>query len=511
MGYWLLLLHAHLPYIKHRKKNTLAERWFHEAMTESYLPLLLVLNDLSSRGIPIPISISFSPTLLSMFADTEMQERYTTKLKSLVRLAEQEVQRTTGREMLVARMYLDKLMNILKLWESLDGNLIKGYVHLQQNHELELLTTSATHAFLPLHEICPETIRTQISLGLESFSAHTGIKPEGFWLPECAYIPNVGEILAEKGIRYTFLESHAVLYGSPRPRYGVYSPVEIPGGLLGFPRDPRTSKQVWSSKEGYPGDHDYREFYRDIGYYLPVEYVRPYIGDNDQRLDTGFKYHRITGQTEDKDIYVPKWAQDKVWLHAEDFVNKLTWQIKDLEKQMDRPPVIVSPYDAELFGHWWFEGPDWINAVLTKLAGNDRVIATTGSKLFDKFGPQPLTPSSSSWGNEGYFDYWLNDHTEWIYPRLHRLAKKYLLHLRQGKDGELMRKAGLHLLLAQASDWPFILTARTVTDYAKDRLIYHLEAAEKLMDGENIEDEIPLDLFAEFSPQDYLRSPVTMK
>src|SRR5439155_18753495 len=198
--------------------------------------------------------------------------------------------------------------------------------------------------------------RAQIRIGVEEYRRFFGRSPLGFWLPECAYYPGVDVLLKDYGIQYFVVDTHAVVYATPRPFYGVYAPLYCPSGVAAFGRDVESAKQVWSSVEGYPGDFDYRDFYRDVGYDLDYAYVRPYLPPTGERVNIGIKYYRITGNTDQKAPYNPSWAREKAALHAGHFLSNRRQQIERLTAVMDRPPLLVAPYDAELFGHWWFEG-----------------------------------------------------------------------------------------------------------------------------------------------------------
>ena len=104
--------------------------------------------------------------------------------------------------------------------------------------------------------------------------------------------------------------------------------------------------------EGYPGDARYRDFYRDIGYDLDFDYVRSALPVATRRSFTGIKYHAITGPGE-KQIYNRPAALQVAAEHAQHFLDARLGQVRHLAGIMDRPPHLVSPYDAELFGHWW--------------------------------------------------------------------------------------------------------------------------------------------------------------
>ena len=323
----------------------------------------------------------------------------------------------------------------------------------------------------------------------------------GFWLPECGYYPGVDEILKEEGIRYFFVDSHGLLNADPKPKYSVYAPIYCPSGLAVFGRDWESSKQVWSSKEGYPGDPVYREYYRDIGFELDYDYIKPYIHKDGFRINTGLKYWRITGNTEHKEHYRPDWARNKAALHASNFMENRLKQADGLLASMDRKPIIVAPYDAELFGHWWFEGPQWIEFLVRKIAaGHNALALITPSDYLAKYPVnQVCAPSLSSWGYKGYCEHWLDGANDWLYRHLHHAIGKMIDSARahaallrkkapRGAEGLIARalhQAARELLLAESSDWPFILKTGTMVPYAKKRIAMHIGRFTKLCDDIN--------------------------
>ena len=267
----------------------------------------------------------------------------------------------------------------------------------------------------------------------------------------------------------------------------MHTPVLCPNGVAAFGRDAESSKQVWSSEEGYPSDVNYRDYYRDIGFDLDHDYIRPYIAATGDRKMTGFKYHRITGPTDLKEPYQPKHAKAKAASHASDFLFNRQRQIDRLAGRMDRPPIIVAPYDAELFGHWWYEGPEWLNFLLRKIAGDQEVVGLITPREYLKRNPENpcATPSASSWGDKGYHAHWMSDSNDWIYRHLHKAAER-MVELAQrnpqaaGLEERALNQAARELLLAQSSDWAFIMFAGTMVDYAVKRTLDHLVRVNRL-------------------------------
>ena len=227
-------------------------------------------------------------------------------------------------------------------------NLVEGFKRFQDEGVLEIITCGATHGFLPLMAT-DKGRRAQILVAKKNYEKFFGRPPRGIWLPECAYDYGIDDLLEEAGIHFFFVDSHGILFGKPRPKYGVFAPVLCPSNVAAFARDMESSKQVWSRDAGYPGDFEYREFYRDLGYDMPYEYIRPYLHRDGVRRNIGFKYHRITGDVDlsEKQPYRPRWARERAAEHAGNFMFNRQEQAKYLRQFLDRPPIIVSPYDAE--------------------------------------------------------------------------------------------------------------------------------------------------------------------
>lgn len=491
-GYLALVLHAHLPYVHHPlQENMLEERWFFEAVTETYIPLITAFQRLKNEGIHYRVTLSLSPPLLSMFSSPLLQERYLNHLIKSMELADLELDRTANQPNFhyVAQMYKQNLDTAYTIYhDKYKGDLIKAFKDLESAGGLELITCAATHGYLPLLNIHNPSVKAQLHVGVEAFAEKFGHYPKGMWLPECGYYSGLDQELANLGIKYFFVDSHGIVFANPRPKYGTLAPIKTHSGVAVFARDYESSKQVWSSSEGYPGDCDYREYYRDIGYDEDYEYVKPYIHPDGIRVNTGFKYHRITGKTDWKECYQPDWAKEKAAIHAGNFMFNRQEQIKHHQHHMDTPPIIVSPYDAELFGHWWYEGPMWLELLLKKIHHDQDVIETLtpGDYLDRHKNIQVCTPCSSSWGNAGYNDVWLDGSNDWIYRFLHKAARKmeHVANKAKGAQGiqkRILNQAARELLLAQSSDWAFIMKTGTMVDYAKNRTVSHLDNFDRLL------------------------------
>ena len=490
-GYLALVLHAHLPFVRHPEDETVMEEaWLYEAITETYLPLLRVFEGLVHDRVPFRLTVSLSAPLLSMLVDPLLQERYSRHLERLQDLAEREIRRTREQQAFarLAHFYRDRLHDLAHTWNSHGGNLVPAFRRLQDAGCLEVITSTATHGFFPLLDRNWPVLRAQVQVAAQLYETHFGRSPLGMWLGECGYEPGVDALLRDQAIRYFLVDAHGIENADPRPLYGNHAPLYCQSGVAAFGRDRESSQQVWSSKAGYPGEPCYRDFYRDIGFDLPLEELGLLRRADDIRTYTGFKYHAITHeQLHDKQVYDPTVARGKCGLHATHFREQRRQQLEQLAAHMDRPPLIVSPYDAELYGHWWFEGPQFLDDVLRQMHFDQEAVelVTPGDYLARHATNQYATPSASSWGHQGYNDYWLSESNAWIYPHLHHAGERMVGLAERFPDAagltrRALDQAARELLLAQSSDWAFIMRTGTTVGYAERRTNEHVQAFRRL-------------------------------
>jgi len=483
-SYFSLVLHAHLPYVRHPEhEHFLEENWLYEAITETYLPLIQIMDGWLRDGMDTRLTLTLSPTLCSMLLDPLLQDRYVRHLQGLLELVEKELVRTHWDQAFqpLALMYRQRFNSLRETYFAYGRNVVGAFRKFQEQGKLEIITSAATHALLPLLANHPPSIRAQILVARDHYRRCFGCDPRGIWLPECAYVDGVETVLQEANIRWFTIDTHGLLHARPRPRYGVFAPLFTPNGIAAFGRDLESARQVWSKDEGYPGDPRYRDFYRDIGFDLDYDYVKPHMPAAGQRTFTGIKYHAITGAEEEKAVYERRTALQTAAEHAQHFLDERLKQARGLVGVMDRPPLVLSPYDAELFGHWWYEGPEFLDYFIRKTYYDQQLIrlTTPGEYLCAHPTHQVARPSASSWGEEGYLKVWLNETNEWIQPHL-SVAQERMTELAQrypkasGLTERALKQAARELLLAQSSDWPFILRTGTSPDYARRRVKDHL-------------------------------------
>jgi 1,4-alpha-glucan branching enzyme len=495
-----LILHAHLPFVRHPEhEHFLEEDWLFEAITETYIPLLQMMQRLVNDNVPFKLTMSLTPTLCAMLRDDLLRERYVRHVDLLIDLAARESRRNRDRPQLaeVSQFYFELFTASRRFFvDDWKCDLLAAFRQLRDCGALEIIGSAATHGLLPLiREQSREAARAQVLIGRDEYVDLFGDEPKGFWLPECAYAPALDPILQEANVRWFVLDAHGLLFGNPQPQRAIYAPCYTPAGPAAFARDRDSSRQVWSAEEGYPGDPAYREFYRDIGFDLPLEHLGPVA--RGLRKFSGVKYHRITGRKKEKEIYDRAQAEKAADAHAAHFLEQRRAQFRQLAAA-EFDPIVVAPFDAELFGHWWFEGPRFLELFIRKAAFDQKDFSLTSLSDYLQAHPtqQTIAPAASTWGDKGHLEVWIDKTNGWIYPHLQaaalqmtELARGNLTVLNGQVSGaamelrdRILKQLARELLLAQASDWAFLMRTGTAREYATRRTLDHLARFNKLHD-----------------------------
>lgn len=516
-GFVALVLHAHLPYVRHPEHSrSLEERWLFEAIWECFVPLLEMLGRLREKGISRALTLSISPPLASMFCDPWLMKRFETYLDERVELARRACRyyRATNTDLANAALWhTDRLAHTQRVWaQQRHPSLLAAFCEHAQEGPLDLLTTAATHAYLPgLAAANMAQVRAQLRLGYRLFERLSGQRPMGFWLPECAFEPRLDRELLAAGARYTVLDAHGLRLSRPQTPRDIYGPILSPSGMAYFGRDPHAARDVWSRSLGYPGQPPYRDFYRDIGFDLPESELVGEVLPNGKRIASGIKLHRVTDRSAGavhKEPYDPKAAQEQVKRDAEHFVrqrrNELLRQ-NNHRASAEAPPIAVAPFDAELFGHWWFEGPEFLEQVLERLAFPNKgalhealgIEPVTLSHYLERFPEAPICePATSSWGEGGFGAAWAGESSAELLRPVHRSGKRVeqaCKVLRSCADlpqiqGSALDQAIREQLLLESSDWAFMRTRGDMRSYADFRVQTHLQHIQRLLSLASLHD-----------------------
>jgi 1,4-alpha-glucan branching enzyme len=512
IGSVVFVLHSHLPWVLGHGQWPHGEAWLHEAAAECYIPFLRMMDRIAVDEAHARITVGLTPVLCDSLASPRFREGFLEYLGNRRGLAERDVShfRAAGdaRSERLASAWSDFYAGTEEAFLGpYGGNLVGGFRRLQESGHVELITSAATHGYLPLLGR-DESVAAQIRAGVASYRRHIGRSPGGIWLPECAYRPRgpwsrptgssrswmrpgLEEFLAREGLRYFFVDTHLLTGGVPlgtyedrfadrrldatRPASGLspYDVHALAGGSASdrvavFARDPRSSVQVWSADYGYPGDGAYLEFHR-------------------KKEQGGLRYWRITDRRlplDAKIAYDPKEAEERVQAHASHFCGLVRETLREHRRATGRAGVIVAPFDTELFGHWWFEGLRWLEAVLRNLAGDGST--TTASEALTLHPPRStVTLPEGSWGQGGHHWVWWNDDTRWVWDLVYRAEDAFLEAVGSAPAREdaqrVLRQLARELLLLEASDWPFLITTFSARDYAEARMRTHMEAFEGLL------------------------------
>jgi 1,4-alpha-glucan branching enzyme len=525
LGYVTFALHSHLPYVVNHGTWPHGMEWLHEAAAETYLPLLRVFGELEQQGLALQANVNLSPILLEQLSHPVFKDEFPKYLLRKIQAAHKDADEFTlqGEPHMVnvSRFWLHFYEQALRQFDELGSNIIRGFQHFYDSGAIEIITCGATHGYFPLLGT-DSSIRAQVKTGVETHMRFFGRKPRGIWLPECGYRPagkwqfpvlpdgssrppqpfyreGVEQILAEHDLQFFYVDTHLVdsstrftpyqllAGGVPRamesvperPHKNFYRPYFADGPdreaqVAFFTRDPRTSVQVWSGDQGYPGDANYLEFHK-------------------KRWPGGNRYWRITGSKIDlglKQPYDPAIALERTREHAKHFVRITTETLERYGKKGAGDPILTAPFDAELFGHWWFEGPEWLKCVALEFAKPEsQVKLISCTDYLDQFPPAGYVAlPEGSWGAESNNSVWLNEDTEWTWKHIYpsELAVQQVANSGLWRGNEiatrLVKQLCRELMLLESSDWQFLITTKAARDYAEKRFNTHLEQFRALLD-----------------------------
>jgi len=512
-GHLVVVLHTHLPWVLGHGRWPHGQDWLHEAIAECYVPLLRMMDRLVADGISPQLTIGVTPVLAEMLTARRLRDDFIRYCDDRIALAEADRkefhEHGAYESAQLAGMWAEFYARVLhEFLQTYKGDVIGAFRRLQAAGHIEVVTSAATHGYLPLLGR-EEFVAAQVRAGVATYRRHFRRDPKGIWLPECAYRPGglwsrpigtphrsrrrgLEEILAVNGLAYFFVDTHLVAGGTPLGTYEDRFPQKPPakrGKETGaspnephalvtnsrrrvavFARDPRSSTQVWSADYGYPGDGVYLEFHKKKG-------------------GGGLRYHRITDRRmplDGKETYHPEPAAARATIHAEHFVGLVRDTLERFRAANGKPGVVVAPFDTELFGHWWFEGPQWLEHVIRGLQGD--VTPITASGFLRKFPAEStIRLPEGSWGQGGHHYAWMNDATKWVWEVVYRAEDAFLDVVRSAKRKRrpeakrVVAQLARELLLLESSDWPFLITTVAARDYAEQRVRLHGETFDRLL------------------------------
>ena len=520
-GYLTFTLHAHLPYVVNHGTWPHGLEWLLEAAAETYLPLLRMLGNLHRDGISLRCNLNISPILLEQLAHPVFKAEFPEYVGRKILAAREDeayfMQSGEAHFAETARYWQRFFTQAKEDFEGLGSDIIAGFRHYNDAGLIEIITCGATHGYMPLLGT-DESVRAQVAIGAHTHMKHLGKHPRGIWAPECGYRPSgwweypvlphgatepwkgfnrigVEQALGENGIDYFFVDTHLVeesertpapyelMYGklavsdhielmSREPHRSLYQPYYVSGPFAAhrpvsiFPRDPKTGVQVWSGDSGYPGESNYLDFHK-------------------KRWPGGHRYWQVTGSKVDmgdKTPYYPEAAAERTKSHAEHYVS-LVYEALKAGFNDEVPPILTSPFDAELFGHWWYEGVIWLEHVARVMAREEIPIKLISCSEYLDLYPRGgfIAMHEGSWGAHGTNEVWMNPDTSWTWTHIYPAEASVRSIAIEGKwrDGGLgeriTQQLCRELLLLESSDWQFLITTGSARDYAEQRFLTHLD------------------------------------
>ncbi|PKN01946.1 MAG: 1,4-alpha-glucan branching protein [Elusimicrobia bacterium HGW-Elusimicrobia-1] len=519
-NHFCLVLHSHIPYVRKAGVWPFGEEWLLEGILETYMPLLQFFLKMRTQYKGAAFTLGITPVLAEQLDDDYFKARFIEYADDRIRRAREDAARFSRSRQNhledLARLYERTFAERLESFKKIDGDIIGEIASLRKSGVVELITSAATHAYLPLLSR-DSSVRAQIKTGIDSHTRRFGERPSGFWLPECAYRPaaiasrddgNSGkaldEFLKEEGVEYFFVDTHAVEGGVTsvyadktgqvvKPSNGSTSlrAYKTRAGVKVLVRNREAGRLVWSSDMGYPGDGDYREFHKKDSI-------------------SGLQYWRITSKKTDmgaKEIYNPEAATRRSKVHAAHF-KKVICDIFRKHSADSSDMGVVAPYDSELYGHWWHEGIDWLDAVAGEMASTEVGMSSVSSYLSGVKSYPEVDIPETSWGDGGGHYVWLNRETEWMWRMIHEceLRMEGLLDARRQRSSggiyvRALAQAAREKLLLESSDWEFLVTTRQAREYGEKRFLSHynrFSALASLLEKDKINDEDARTLSASF-------------
>jgi len=510
VGSFCLVLHGHMPYVLHHGSFPHGEDWLYEAAAECYLPLLALVDECQYLNCNPQLAIGLTPVLLEQLAHEDFRSGFEKYLQQRASQARED-KADFKRQGLAHMAYLADRWelfynNLTEQFDRIERDIPKAFAEQMYRGLIQILTSSATHAYLPLllEDSC---VRAQVRAGVSSSQRILGLRPKGIWLPEGAYRPGgswsppipwgskngrigIDRIITDENLSHFFVENH-LLPSAGSSNFGfrisnfLHEPVLVNTAAdasrlpVVFARDPDICKQVWCGYVGYPADGVYLEFHKRHGQRRGLRYWKV----TDRRYGLG-----------QKQLYYPDDVAGKIYEHARHFCCQVKRRLWEYYQQTGRRGVVAACFDAELFGHWWFEGPRFLRDVLLTLNADPEVQLCTPQGYIEKSPPQRrLSLSEGSWGEGGDHRVWTNQKVDWMWRieyRCEALFGKLTYHLPWRKHDRLrkiLEKAGRQLLLLQASDWPFAIARCQADDYGIKRFMGHVARFENLTDiAENL-------------------------
>lgn len=462
VGTFCLVLHTHLPWLAHAGAWPVGEEWFHQAFTHSWRRVVTVLETLAGEGRRDLVTLGVTPVVAAMLDDPYcLRELHTwagfwqVRAEGLAGRPERHLRELARYEFRAATACLADLES---RWLSGASPVLR---RLADSGAVELLGGPATHPFQPMLD--SRVAALHLRTGLDDARLRFGRAPAGIWAPECGYTPGLERLYAAHGVGVFLVDGPALRGNTAAARTVAGSDVVC------FGRDLPVTYRVWSPRSGYPGAREYRDFHT-------FDHA------------SGFRPARVTSRRtppERKRPWDPAAARDAVCRDVADFVTVVRRRLTELSERDGRPAAVVAAYDTELFGHWWHEGPWWLEQVLRALPeAGVRVSTLTGALAAGHLGGA-VELGPCSWGSGKDWRVWDNPAVTDLVAETGRVQRRLIStvdsQVGRARDpvlDQLVREA----FLVTSSDWAFMVTKNSAADYARGRFRAHAARFDRLAD-----------------------------
>ena len=468
-----LLLHGHTPFVRHPEYPSVSqESWFFQSISETYIPLLEVFDRLDRDHVPFRMGLSLSPALCHMLTDDLLIRRYLEYTDRQIEFGACELEQCADNPELfaLAKHYYDRILDKRVFFtERYEKNILNGFDYYQRKGRLEILATAATQAFLPFYTAYPEAVQAQFEVAISTYRNNFGKYPQGFWLPEMGWKPDLDSWLRSYNFCYTMVDTHGLVFAKPSPEKGCFYPARTPQGIFVFGRDFYAAEDMAEMVR----DPVYRNNSRDQGFELSLDRVKPFLASQGSRTGTGYKYW--ASGDDDTVLYNPGNAAEKAKIQARAFIEARISRLKTASELMDECPLSLCAFEADKFGSSWYEGPLFLEALFREGVKNGGVQFMTPAEYLCKLDSrafQTLIPEFSSWGINGYAETWLDASNDWMYSHAMRALERMVEIAERfpdntGLNERALNQAAREILLVLASDWPKMLYKQECADYAR--------------------------------------------
>lgn len=486
----VLILNSSHDYIKHtgtgEKTFAAVSNKLFMAISQTYIPVLKMLEKLEAEKISFKMGIVLSPVLCTLLDDAEEKQQYLNWVENRISLGEKEIKRLERPDasdnerkfLLNAKESLKKAQDEKDYFDQINGKILKKFVEFQKKGLVELIATCGTDIFFPHYNDLTEVMNAQVETGIYAYRNFFGEVPEGFWLPEMGYYPGVEKVLRSYNMNYTVLDARSFLFSEKEPVKGIFYPARFDNALVAFGRDPFSDGQIFG-EAGYSKNPVYCACTRDAGYELSSEDLKDYIEEGMPRYSFNYKYWNK--ENSENNVYDGEKALLQVKSDAHNFAENKKELISKAQETLGQESDIclVMTVNADQLRNQWVEGIDWIEHVIREFSTSEVELSLPKDIVSNPFELQRVKPYYGSSCGEGYGENLLSNKNSWM-MRYVRKASERMVDLADrfpsdtGLKARLLNLGAKELLLIQSCGWSKMIETEEFPEYARDRFVQGL-------------------------------------